>query len=473
MSLERKGTETSLPQMGSVDPPPCRPPLEIVQLDGQWVLEEYQCGARNGETFGTFDGRLDAMQTAQDQMDADSAPCILRWDAEDIVGGLYWNDQFEELAVRFDEMMNAWVIVPVNGHYLFQAGDQHEAVLEYAQAVQRRYDFKRLLLYDAEDEKRQEVDHRFLRHSIADSGVRFDAAKLQSGREIPEPAERTTAGNQPPEISGGRNTADRPTNSLMAIVDGYEQLEVDEETKTLHYYDITWTDGTPARVVALKPDLENQTLVEAFSTARDHWEKIHDEDRIATIYGHGDSPSQWIAYDPGQGSLAAMFDDLEFETRLTIVEDVAEALDTANRNNVPPAGVAPGSVRIGPRDGMAQATLSEWGLGRALLQTIGETPVTWYTAPEQLQGTTAATTGVYQLGALTYWLVLDTVPFVHKTSLDSAIQNGSYRPPSEVKNVPADVDEVLGQAMAAQPYNRYTRGIDFADELREVLETAR
>jgi hypothetical protein len=372
-------------------------------------------------------------------------------------------------------MMDAWVIVPEAGHFLFQAGDEYEAVLEYAQAVQQKYDFKHLNLYSREGELQQQVDHRFIRHSIADSGVRFDSAKLQADDAIPDPTTRTTdpAAGEGGAGAGGGHRADRPANSLMAIVDGYERLEVDEETKTLQYYDITWRNGQPARVVAIRPEMENDQLVDAFLTGRDHWEGINEEDRVTTILGHGDSPSQWIAYDPGQASLAELFDDLDFETRLTIVADIAEALDTANRNNVPPAGVAPGTVRIGPQDGMAQATLSEWGLRRELLQIIGEHPVTWYTAPEQLQGTTAATTGVYQLGAISYWLLLDTVPFVGKTSLESAVENGSYRPPSEVKNVPKAIDEVLGRAMAPQPYNRYSRAIDFADELRETLEAAR
>jgi len=473
MSLEGDERQETLPQLGAVDPPPCRPPLEIVKQGDEWVTEAYRGGARDGETFGSFDGRLDAMQAAQEKMQQERYPCIVRWDAEDVVGGLYWNDDFEQLEVRYDGILDAWAIVPENGYFLFQAGDQYDEVAEYAQAVQREYDFKHLELYSMEDEPRQTVDHRFLRHSIAESGVRFDEGKMRAHEKRPEPVEQTVAGGSEAPPGGGSPEADEdgPVNSLIAVVDGFKQLDVDEETKTLHYYDITWTDGRQARVAALRPDLANERLEETFLTVLDHWETISDEERIATILGHGDSPSRWVAYDPGQASLAAVLDDIDLEPRLEVIGDVAEALDTANRNNVPPAGIAPSSVRVGPQDSMVQATLAEWGLKRKLLEAVGETPVTWYTAPEQLQETTAAATGVYQLGVLAYWLVLDRVPFVGKPSLESAIQDGSCRTPSDVGRVPEAVDEVLGRAMAPQPYNRYNRAIDFHDDLREVMDS--
>jgi hypothetical protein len=472
MSPEREEREGVLPDLGVVDPPPCRPPLEIVEQGTEWVLEKYRSGSRDGETFGTFDGRLDAMQAAQDKMEADVYPCIVRWDAENVVGGLYWNEDFKLLEVRYGPLLDAWAIVPECGHFLFQAGDQFDEVVEYAQAVQREYDFKELALYSVEGEEQQTVDHRFLRHSLAESGVRFDSDRMATHDGEPQAVEQTTVGGEESTPGGGSaESSSGPVNSLMTVVKGFKQLDVDEETKTLLYYDITWTNGQPARVAALKPDLADEQLEETFLTVLDHWETISDEDRVATVLGHGDSPSRWIAYDPGQAPLATLVDELGAETRLDVIGDVAEALDTANRNNVPPAGVAPGSIRVGPTDGMVQATLAEWGLRRTLLQVAGETPVTWYTAPEQLQGTTAATTGIYQLAAIAYWLLLDTVPFVGTTSLQSAIEDGSYRTPSEVKNVPEAVDDVLGRAMAPQPYNRYNRAIDFHDELRESIES--
>jgi hypothetical protein len=463
MHTEQGDQDSGLPELGSVDPPPCRPPLEIIERGGEWVMEEYRDGARDGPVFGTFDGRLDAMQATRERMAAEVHPCIVRWDAEDIVGGLYWNDLFERLEVRYDELLDAWVIVPAVGHFLFQAGRQHDTVVEYARAVRQRYDFKHLALYTAEDELVREDDHRFLRHSLAESGVRFDREKLLA--------------HEGPTASDGDSTddtdaqTDRPTNSLTAVVGGYEQLDLDGETRLLQYYTASWTDGQPARIVALKPELADERLREAFLTGFDRWQQLQQHPHVASILGHGDSPSQWIAYDPGQASLAALAEDLGLDARLDVLEHVATALDTATRMDVPPTGLRPAAIRVGPQDGMAHATLAEWGLGHELRQVGGETPIGWHTAPEQLQGTTVTTTGVYQLGALAYWLVCDTVPFADASSLESAIETGSRRSPSEVAAVSEDVDDFFDRAMALQPHDRYTRAGDFCDELRGVLQS--
>jgi hypothetical protein len=78
---------TVVPALGAVAPPPCRPPLELVELDG-WVLEVYRQGERSGETIETFDSRLEAMRVANEVMNAEFHPCIVRWDDRDVVGGL-------------------------------------------------------------------------------------------------------------------------------------------------------------------------------------------------------------------------------------------------------------------------------------------------------------------------------------------------------------------------------------------------
>ena len=157
-----------------------RPPLEIIERWDEWVVEAYQGGHRDGETYATYDRRIDAMRGAKERMDERNHPCLLKWDADDIVGNIYWNPLFERLELRYDPLLEVWAVVPAESHYLFATDPSLDAACEAAMGVQRRFDFKRLDIYTADGTRREQIDHAFIRESIADSGVRFRKQPLEA-----------------------------------------------------------------------------------------------------------------------------------------------------------------------------------------------------------------------------------------------------------------------------------------------------
>ena len=94
---------------GAVEPPPCRQPLEVIERDDEWVVREYYPTADAIEAqiraFGTHEDRMDAMRQARTAMERGQYPCLVRWDAHDSVGGLYWNPSFETLIVEYSDLL--------------------------------------------------------------------------------------------------------------------------------------------------------------------------------------------------------------------------------------------------------------------------------------------------------------------------------------------------------------------------------
>lgn len=444
-------------------PLPRNPPLEIIEVDGEWVLETYQSGRRDGVTFSTHDSQIEAMRAGKTRMDEDIHPCLLRWDAPDIVGNIYWNPLFREVEVRYDEMMQRWVVVPEAGHFLFHTSGDRRQACEYGQTVKRKYDFRHLVVYTPDGHRQREVDHRFVRQSLGKSGVRFDRSKLRGSADTED--EDEDAGED--EVLPGTT----PARALSAAVPDITQVQVLDAEGAIHRYRAAWTDERDARILALSADHSRANpAVNSFTDAVDRWKTVEHDDRVTTVLDSGIGPSPWVAYPAGDGSLADRLDDLDLRSRLDVVSAVAGALDVGTRHGVAPRGVTPETVRLRAAGGSWQATLSDWGLTRAVRATVFDPPVTPYTAPEQLDGTDAATTGVYQLGALAYRLLADTAPFADAPDLEAAIRNGDRSSVTQHSDVPSGVERVLSQAMALDPADRYSQATTFRVHLLEHFE---
>lgn len=442
-------------------PLPRKPPLEIIELDGQWVLETYQSGRRDGVTYSTHDSQIDAMRAGKTKMDDDTHPCLLRWDAENIVGNIYWNPLFREVEVRYDEMMQRWVVVPEAGYYLFHTTEDRRQACEYGQTVKRKYDFRHLVIYTESGHKQREIDHRFVRQSLGASGVRFDRSKLKRDADTVEEDVDEETGVAP---------GTTPASALAAAVPDVAQVQVVDTAGPIHRYRAAWTDDRDAQILALSADhSRKQAAVNSFTQAVDRWKTVDHDDRVTTVLESGIGPSPWVAFHAGSGPLAEHIDVLDEESRLHVIDAVSGALDVAKRHGITARGVAPATVRLHTDEGEWQATLADWGLRRAVTATVLEQAVTPYTAPEQLDGRTTQTTAVYQLGALAYRLLTGVEPFADAENMANAIRNGSLTPASKRGDVPAEADDVLAQAMAPDPADRYTQATTFRVHLFECV----
>lgn len=449
----------------AVPRPPCRPPLELVEADGEWLVREYRRDQTDAANFSAYDRRIDAMRAGQERMSDDRHPCLLRWDAPDIVGDIYWNELFERLAVERSPMLDAWVVVPAGEPVVFHAASDLERAYEVGKTVLREYDFKRLEVRREDGTTEQTVEHRFLRHGIAESGVRFDRERLPA-----KPAASTTdddGGDETDPLDIGPAT---PSSTLMAAIPDLTQLDELDTTGYVHRYRGTWTDGEDARIALLDPDRSGERVAaKRFVTTVEDWQALADEPTVSTVYEVGVSPSPWVAYHAGEGSVERLADSLSLDSRLRLVEDLAAAVAAAARRDVYATAITPDSVRIRSRDEPARAALAGWGIERAVRTAFDDPPITPYTAPEQLDGAVATTTPVYQLGAVAYRLLCGREPFRGERGLRNAILTGTIRPPSDGTGLPSGVDAAVRRAMATDPKRRYASAEAFADALGDAL----
>lgn len=446
----------------TVDPPPCRPPLELVEGGTQWVLEAYNKGLRDGKTYSVHDRQMDAMRAGKRLMDEDGHPCLLRWEADDSIGTIYWNPRFERLHVRYDPIMDTWVVVPEQGSVPLYLNDRQELAVRQAQNIQRTYNFKHLALHAENGTKRREIDHRFIRHELERSGVRFNREDLTEEQLDPLAEEESTEPAQPTSAS--------PASALAAAVPDLTDIDVVFSEGAIHRYRAGWTDDEQALIDILDPDrCSNRELVDTFMLVVENWQALGDNQGIATVYDDGIGPSPWVAYQAGDGALVDHVEDLSLRQRLAVADDIANAYAMATLYDVPLRGARPENVRLDSFRGQRRARLADWGLSHAIARVEGERPVSHYTPPELLDGERIERTPVYQLGALTYFCIAKRPPYSGVKDLEASIRRGDPTPPSKVTGGPDELDDVVLQAMEPAPEDRYPRVEAFREALSEVV----
>jgi len=462
MAFPRDGPDPTEPT--TIEPPPCRPPLELVEGGSQWVLEAYNQGRRDGETYSTHDSQMGAMRAGKRRMDEYGHPCLLRWESSDSVGTMYWNPLFERLQVHRDRLTGQWVVVPESGSIPFYTTDRQELAVKYARRVQREYDFRHLDLHAENGAKRRTIDHRFLRHEIDRSGVTFNRDAIR-GEATDEPLR-----DEEEKTREGVPTATTPASALAAAVPDLTDIEVLFTEGPVHRYRAGWTDGEDALIAILDPDeCEDSAPVEAFTEAVDAWETVAGTEYACEVYDRGIGPSPWVASPAYDGQLMDIVDELSFRDRLHVADDITSAYEAAVLYDVPCRGAAPANVRVVSAGGRWRGRLADWGLSHAVVSVVDGPPVTPYVAPEQLEGGWTDRTPVYRLGSLTYWLVAERSPYADAEDLPAAIRAGDPTPPSHGTGVPSEVDDVVLKAMAPDPGDRFPRVSAFREALSDVL----
>jgi len=482
---ESEGVST----VGDVEPPPSKQPLEIRERDGQWVVREYYptTDAVEGsvDAFGTYDTQLDAMRDAKDLLERGRHPCLLRWDGEYSVGGLYWNEAFERLAVTYSDLLRAWVVTPDDGHVAFRAVDSKADAYRLGKGVLEQYDFERLVCYGADGDVETTREHRFLRHDITSSGVRFKRGHLPESVERPAAIEPTNAGGDRARTASGETDqhetdTDAVMSAVASAIPDITRLEPVETDGIVDIYRTPWEDGT-ARLWILDPEYDDhRTLVHAFASALDDWQDLSTHRGVAPVHEAGTPPATWVVCDRTGTPLPECRDTLPVTARLDILSQVADALGTLQQRERYRTGLTPDRVTVasegsgyrtgGRRTETLTAHADGLGVRRQLCDELEQPAATRYTAPEQLGYEVTPTTPVYRLGALAYWLVAETSPFHDRQGYTLAIESGDLTPPSTVGGVPAAASDAILTAMATDPTDRYRTPSAFVDALRQTLD---
>jgi serine/threonine protein phosphatase PrpC len=193
---------------------------------------------------------------------------------------------------------------------------------------------------------------------------------------------------------------------------------------------------------------------------------------VAMEYLPGHTLRQWLR-DAGA---------LPLKRALSVLEQLASALDYAHGQGVVHLDLKPGNVMLQETSYGLQATLVDFGLvkavqGGAALTSPDALPGSpEYMAPEQADPGRAAEVGSasdrYALGAVAYHMLTGRAPFVRDTpaTLDAHL----YQPPPDPQSIRPSllpgVSQVLLKALSKAPADRFDSAGEFVAGLSQILQ---
>jgi serine/threonine protein kinase len=223
----------------------------------------------------------------------------------------------------------------------------------------------------------------------------------------------------------------------------------------------------------LHTDQVEQILQEA-----ETWDKLDDHDHIVGVVDYGSEPIPWIAMEYMDGGyLGERSDEMEISQALWTALAITEGVYHAHRRGVAHLDLKPQNVLFRTvADAWDVPKVADWGLSTHLLDhsksVEGLSPQ--YAAPEQFDedfGSTDDITDIYQLGAVFYELFTGQPPFegtpakaMHK------VLHEQPTPPSEIADVPAELDEILLTALAKKKGDRYEDIVYLRDDLQALFD---
>ena len=162
-----------------------------------------------------------------------------------------------------------------------------------------------------------------------------------------------------------------------------------------------------------------------------------------------------------------------------MVEILARTVEVVHRQGIIHRDLKPANILLTP-DGIPKVT--DFGLAKRLGNGSGPTVsgqvlgTPSYMAPEQASGLTreiGPTVDVYALGVILYEMLLGKPPFLGETPWETMRQvvSNEPMPPRRVQpKVPRDLETICLKCLSKDPWRRYPRAGDLADDLRRFLD---
>jgi serine/threonine-protein kinase len=167
---------------------------------------------------------------------------------------------------------------------------------------------------------------------------------------------------------------------------------------------------------------------------------------------------------------------LSAQRAMSILRQVAEALDYAHGTGLVHRDIKPANILLGPGD---HAYLSDFGLTRAIEGSKLTSSGVWmgtleYVAPEQIKGSAiTAAADRYALAVVAYEALTGRSIFdqADRTALLYAHLHEPHVPPGRRRpELGAGVDDVFSRALAKDPATRPATSVGFVDELTSALQ---
>jgi YVTN family beta-propeller protein len=205
-----------------------------------------------------------------------------------------------------------------------------------------------------------------------------------------------------------------------------------------------------------------------------------DHPNVVPVYDAGEAVGRFflaMRYVEGTDLRAVLRGEgaLSPERAIDIAAQVAGALDAAHERGLVHRDVKPSNVLIDER---GHCYLADFGLAQ-LVSSQGQAPdesllgTLDYVAPEQIRGSEVdRRADMYSLGCLLFECLTGEVPFARPSevaTLYAHLEDEPPRPSERRPELPVDLDDVLGRAMAKEPDKRQPSCTALVEEARMAL----
>jgi eukaryotic-like serine/threonine-protein kinase len=249
----------------------------------------------------------------------------------------------------------------------------------------------------------------------------------------------------------------------------------------------------PRRRVALKiirPGVSTPALLRRFEHEYEFLGRLQ-HDGIAQIYQAGIAdtgfgPQPYFAMELVRGRRLDEYvrlKELDLRQRLTLVADIADAVQHAHHRGVIHRDLKPANILITES---GHPKVLDFGLARAAQAELQSTVQTMagevvgtmsYMSPEQVVGDMSeldTRSDVYALGVVLYELLSGRLPFdLSRKSLPEAVRIIRDEEPTRLSSItralPADVETIVAKALEKDKLRRYGSAADLAGDIRRFL----
>lgn len=283
------------------------------------------------------------------------------------------------------------------------------------------------------------------------------------------------------EVTSGELTALSRKLSAIAADSRFDDLSVLAERRRERHADVyrclAERDGDtyPVALWLFRiPDGDAEAFAADVRDRLEQWAAVDDHEAIRTVRDWGVDPRPWAALEYAAETMADR-GAVTPEAAAAEVARLADAVAHAHRGGVVHGGIDPQTVGYyGDRLSDAEPStplLSAFGLAPLSASYGGRSaPAARYAAPEHVDdrfGSVGPSTDVYGLGAVLYRRCTGRDPYEGEDPIDRALQ-GDPPAPSAVADVPAELDRVVGKAMATRRLSRYETARQLAGDLRAL-----